>query len=222
MARALVDEATIDGVRHALRQLDRTLTPGLSATAAAKQLGYRDCHSTGNFTVDAEGIHQPLRYSADEEPHATLKRLSYNKLQAFDTRTLKGWGVRATCNVAAGTLVVEVMGRCLSSEDAEALPSHEYAVGFDERTLCAKQRLGDSVHYIDCTTHGSLMRLVNDSQEAPNLQLVYWAPPDEQAGVMPRRAFLMARHDVPAGVELTFDYVCAAPRCPLPRDLRHA
>ena len=45
-----------------------------------------------------------------------------------------------------------------------------------------------------------------DSQEAPNLTLVYWPPFDEAAGVMPVRAFLVAMHDIPPNVELTFDY----------------
>jgi hypothetical protein len=54
-----------------------------------------------------------------------------------------------------------------------------------------------------------MMRFVNDSQEAPNLSLVYWPPFDEKRGIMPRRAFLVALHDIDAFVELTFD--CAQP-----------
>ena len=42
-------------VRLALELLGRVPLPGLSATAAAKQLGYVDCHATGNFIVGAEG-----------------------------------------------------------------------------------------------------------------------------------------------------------------------
>ena len=62
--------------------------------------------------------------------------------------------------------------------------------------------MADPLQYIDCRTHGNLMRLINDSQEAPNLALLYWPPPDEAAGVMPRRIFLMATHDIPPMVRL--------------------
>ena len=56
------------------------------------------------------------------------------------------------------------------------------------------------------------MRFVNDSQEAPNLQLVYWPPFEVARGIMPTRAFLVANHDIPARVELTFDYGKHYPR----------
>lgn len=66
--------------------------------------------------------------------------------------------------------------------------------------------MGDLLHYIDPKEHGSLLRFVNDSREAPNLQLIYWPPFEPAKGIMPRRAFLVAQHDIPAHVELTFDY----------------
>ena len=37
-----------------------------------------------------------------------------------------------------------------------------------------------------------------DSQEAPNLQLMYWPELDVSRGILPRRAFLVAKHAVPA------------------------
>ena len=67
-------------------------------------------------------------------------------------------------------------------------------------------QVGDRLHYIDPKEWGSMMRFVNDSQEAPNLSLVYWPPFDEKKGVMPRRAFLVAQHDIDPHDELTFDY----------------
>ena len=50
------------------------------------------------------------------------------------------------------------------------------------------------------------MRLINDCHEAPNLQLMYWPELDVTRRVLPRRAFLVAKHDIPASVELTWDY----------------
>ena len=161
-------------------------------------------------------------------------RLPYHKLQAFDTNSARGWGVRSATAISEGVIVLEVVGRAMSEEDFEGLDDLEYVVGFDDRTMAAKRRLGDTLSYIDCRKsppsvaayppysshladsytnslwhageHGNLMRLVNDDEEAPNLQMIYWAPPDEALGVMPRRIYLMAKHDIPPGVELTFNY----------------
>ena len=60
--------------------------------------------------------------------------------------------------------------------------------------------------FIDLKEHGNIMRLVNDCHEAPNLQLMYWPELDVSKRVLPRRAFLVAKHDIPANVELTWDY----------------
>ena len=97
-------------------------------------------------------------------------------------------------------------GRCLCEAEYATLDDQCYAVGFDEPTLEAKRAVGDLLHYIDPKEHGSLLRFVNDSREAPNLQLIYWPPFEPAKGIMPRRAFLVAQHDIPAHVELTFDY----------------
>jgi len=101
---------------------------------------------------------------------------------------------------------LQVRGRCLNEHEYAALADQSYAVGFDEQTLAAKRAAGDQLHYIDPKEYGSLMRFVNDSQEAPNLQLIYWPPLELAKGILPRRAFLVAQHDIPAHVELTFDY----------------
>ena len=57
--------------------------------------------------------------------------------------------------------------------------------------------------YIDLKEHGNIMRLINDCHEVPNLQLMYWPELDIAKRVLPRRAFLVAKHDIPANVELT-------------------
>ena len=57
-----------------------------------------------------------------------------------------------------------------------------------------------------------MMRLINDCHEAPNLQLMYWPELDVVRKIYPRRAFLVAKHDIPASVELTWDYGKHYPR----------
>ena len=55
------------------------------------------------------------------------------------------------------------------------------------------------------------MRLVNDEQHRPNLQLFCWPEvPPEGAEVpecgLPQRWFLIARHSIPPLTELSWDY----------------
>ena len=191
---------------HALSRMGGTATRAVSAVNAAKARGYIDCHSIGTFLDLDDGSRQSVVFTPLEELPREFKRLPYHKLHAFDTLSARGWGVRSSAAISEGQIVMEVIGRALSEDDFEGLEDLEYVVGFDDRTMAAKRRLGDNLCYIDCRTHGNLMRLVNDCQEAPNLQLLYWPPPDEAAGVMPRRIFLMARHDIPPVIELTFNY----------------
>ena len=74
----------------------------------------------------------------------------------------------------------EVLGRCLGEEEHSTLTDQSYAVGFPDNVINAKRKVGDQLHYIDPKEWGSMMRFVNDSQEAPNLSLVYWPPFDEK------------------------------------------
>ena len=71
-----------------------------------------------------------------------------------------------------------------------------------EPTLERKKASGDSFRYIDCREHGNMMRLLNDCQDAPNCELMAWPRPDPARGIEPKALFLVARHDVPASVEL--------------------
>ena len=67
-----------------------------------------------------------------------------------------------------------VLGRCMSEDEHATMEDQTYAVGFPDDVLHAKRRAGDTLHFIDPKQHGSMARFVNDSQEAPSLQLVYW------------------------------------------------
>ena len=212
----------ISSIAPALARVHRATPVGFKGAAAARARGYvelRTCvGAIGAAGADgAAGARgavphatlSPIEYGPRDELPAAFPRVPYAKLEAFDTGSgERGWGVRCTSRIAQGSVVVEVIGRCLSSADIDSVDDLEYVVGFDDRTMEAKARLGDMMQYIDCRTHGNVMRLINDCEEAPNLQLLYWPPPDEEAGIMPRRIFLMSMHDIPAGVELTFNYGC--------------
>ena len=97
----------------------------------------------------------------------------------------RGWGLRCQRAIPEGEFVVEVVGQCLRDADYAALEDNSYAVGFPDNVIAAKKRMRDRLMYIDPKRYGSLMRFVNDSQEAPNLSLVYWPPFDEANGESP-------------------------------------
>ncbi|EOD22319.1 hypothetical protein EMIHUDRAFT_450763 [Emiliania huxleyi CCMP1516] len=205
----------------ALDQRDRDRLPGLKARAAASTHCYEDINDKGSFWVAADGSRQwRAPYPADEmltgvDPN--VKWVPYKELEAFFAGPTRGWGLRCTRDIKDTEFVVEIVGRCLSFEEYEQLEDKTYAVGFPENISEAKRAAGDRLQYIDPKTEGGLWRFINDSEEAPNLRLVYiprFEKPSAKNpdGVLPKRAFLQAAHDIPAGVELTWDYGPAYPR----------
>jgi hypothetical protein len=151
--------AVSQGVSGALHRLGRPAAPGLTAAQAAARLGYTEC--TRCFVRGRDGSCDAVQYSEGEQLPAAFRTLPYARLQAFDTLSARGWGLRSSVEVPKGTVVVEVLGLCLDAHGVGQLDSLEYVVGFDDRTMEAKARLGDTLQYIDCRTHGNLMRLVN-------------------------------------------------------------
>ena len=71
--------------------------------------------------------------------------------------------------------------------------------------LARKRAAGDDVLFFDGREHSNISRLVNDDTKQPKLKLVY-SPEVDAADGLPRRAFLVAAVDVPAWIELTWDY----------------
>ena len=205
---------TFAELRRALDRAGADRGAGLNFRKAATVLSYIDVtETTGNFWLAADGTRIPVSYEPHEQLPEAFEWVSYSRLEAFYgvDGPERGWGLRCTKEIREGQFVVELVGRCLSEEEHQGLEDETYAVGFPDNVLAAKRKAGDQLHYIDPKEYGGLWRFVNDSQEAPNTTLVYW-PPFEQPssanpmGVLPKRAFLVAAHDIPAGVELTFDY----------------
>ena len=71
------------------------------------------------------GKEQTVEYRKDEELPAAFKRLPNSRLQAFDTRSERGWGVRSTAAITEGTFVIEVCGRCVDAAEALLLENLE-------------------------------------------------------------------------------------------------
>jgi hypothetical protein len=174
----------------------------LSSADAPAAIGYLDVNATGNFFLLPDGRKQPVVYGASER---LAVNVPYSRLEAFPSGT-HGWGVRCGVPISQGQVVVEVRGRCLSEAEYEELNDPSYVVSFDDKLLQLKRAAEDDVRYIDLKVYGNMMRLINDCHEAPNLQLMYWPELDVTKRILPRRAFLVAKHDIPSNVELTWDY----------------
>ena len=193
-------------VSRVLRRLHRRASKSaraLTPSDAPGALGYTDVNAVGNFFLQPDGRKRPVTYSAAER---LAVNVPYNKLEAFPVSARRGWGVRCTVPITQGQVVVEVRGRCLSEVEYEELHDPSYVVSFDDKLLQLKRAAQDDVMYIDLREYGNMMRLINDCHEAPNLQLMYWPELDVARGILPRRAFLVAKHDIPPSVELTWDY----------------
>lgn len=129
--------------------------------------------------------------------------------------TIHGRGVYAREPIPDGTPVIEYTGERITKAEAARR----------EIQRLARQRRGgdDSVyifnlnrrHDLDGRTHRNVARLINHSC-APNCRIE----------VIRGRVWIIARRDIPAGAELTFDYGfafaewplhpcrCRSPRCP--------
>ena len=92
-----------------------------------------------------------------------------------------------------------------SPASACQLDDRSYIVSFDDEMLARKRAAGDVALFFDGREHSNISRLVNDDTERPKLKLVY-SPEADAADGLPRRAFLVAAVDVPAWIELTWDY----------------
>ena len=190
----------------ALRRRETPIEPGLSARRAMAACNYVDIIDSGSFWLTESGERQPIVHEEHEKLPQAFDWVPYKNLEAFYVGSDRGWGLRCTKPIREGHFVVEVLGRCLNEEEQRTLEDDNYAIGFPDDVMEAKRQVGDDLHFIDPKEHGTMMRFVNDSQEAPNLMLVYWPQFDKEQGIMPTRAFLVAQHDIPSHVELTFNY----------------
>ena len=154
-----------------------------------------------------------------------FKRTPYSHLRAFDKGGEIGYGVRCTSALVHNQVVGEFVGQWLNAQEVahlDSLVGHEadertkYLVAFDEKTLERKKASGDCFRYIDCREHGNMMRLLNDCRDAPNCELMAWPRPDPARGIEPKALFLVARHDVPASVELARAHSQPLPHSPNP------
>ena len=138
-------------------------------------------------------------------PNRIVQRGLSAPIEVFKTR-YKGWAVRATALIPAGSFVVEYTGEVITTDEAERRGETYDALGFS--TLfdldAASTRNGTDCEYtIDATYKCGVARFLNHSCD-PNLrQFSVWV--DNVSLSLPRIAFFAIR-DIAPGEELTFDY----------------
>ncbi|XP_019853842.1 PREDICTED: histone-lysine N-methyltransferase SETD2-like isoform X2 [Amphimedon queenslandica] len=121
-------------------------------------------------------------------------RSSYANVEVIKTE-MKGWGLKATCDISRYSFVMEYCGEVCSLEEFER-----------RRNIYEKE---SRRHYyfmslktdeiLDATRKGNLSRFINHSCE-PNCETQKWTVNGRL-----RVGFFALRH-IPAGEELTFDY----------------
>ena len=157
---------------------------------------------------------------AGDCPNRIVQRGVSAPIQVFKTR-YKGWAVRATAPIAAGSFVVEYTGEIITTDEAERRGAEYDKQGFS--TLFDLDAANADCEYtIDATWQCSVARFLNHSC-SPNLrQASVWV--DTLSLALPRIAFFATR-DIQPLEELTFDYKyeandeatmrchCGAPNC---------
>ncbi|KAL3918428.1 MAG: hypothetical protein SGILL_004239 [Bacillariaceae sp.] len=121
-----------------------------------------------------------------------IQRRHWKQLEVFEAGK-KGFGLRVLEDVKKGDLVVEYVGRAVNKLFLPRL-FRRYA---NERKLYIMALTNDI--YLDARKKGGVARYINHSC-SPNCVVERW----KVRGIL--RAAVVARKDIPAGTELSFDY----------------
>ncbi len=157
-----------------------------------------DGRATGGMSVAPRSRRRPAR-----TPRRTASRAASSAAIVVRRSPFHGLGVFTTAPVAAGTRVLEYTGERISHAEAAA----RYYDGRSPRPHVLLFTV-DRGTVIDGATGDGYGRYVNHSCD-PNCATV----------TVRGRVFIETLREVPAGVELTYDYRLTRPQ-PLPRDWR--
>ncbi|MED6118269.1 Histone-lysine N-methyltransferase ashh1 [Stylosanthes scabra] len=142
-----------------------------------------------------------------------FQKCEYAKTKLFKTEG-RGWGLLADENIKAGQFVIEYCGEVISWKEAKRRSQAYEIQGLtDAFIICL-----NASESIDATRKGSLGRFINHSCQ-PNCETRKWNVLGEI------RVGIFAKHDIPFGAELAYDYnfewfggakvrcLCGAARC---------
>ncbi|KAK7343752.1 hypothetical protein VNO77_12764 [Canavalia gladiata] len=123
-----------------------------------------------------------------------FQKCEYAKTKLFKTEG-RGWGLLADENIKAGQFVIEYCGEVISWKEAKRRSQAYEIQGLkDAFIICL-----NASESIDATRKGSLARFINHSCQ-PNCETRKWNVLGEI------RVGIFAKHDIPIGTELAYDY----------------
>ncbi|XP_061345180.1 histone-lysine N-methyltransferase ASHH1 [Gastrolobium bilobum] len=123
-----------------------------------------------------------------------FQKCEYAKTKLFKTEG-RGWGLLADENIKAGQFVIEYCGEVISWKEAKRRSqAYEIQAVKDAFIICL-----NASESIDATRKGSLARFINHSCQ-PNCETRKWNVLGEI------RVGIFAKHDIPIGTELAYDY----------------
>lgn len=146
-------------------------------------------------TLDNDGDKPPECPLGDQCKNPKLQRYHDAKTKVVKTKN-RGWGLAADEDLKAGDFVVEYCGEIVPSKEAIFRAKVYEASGLKDSYIISLS----ATEFIDATRKGSLGRFANHSCE-PNCEV------KKLTGLGDDRIGLLTIVDVPAGTELTYDYL---------------
>ncbi|KAL9234156.1 hypothetical protein vseg_009055 [Gypsophila vaccaria] len=123
-----------------------------------------------------------------------FQRCEYAKLKLFKTEG-RGWGLRADEDIKAGQFIIEYCGEVISWKEAKKRAQIYESQGLRDAYIISL----NANESIDATRKGSHARFINHSCQ-PNCETRKWTVLGEI------RVGIFAKHDIPVGTELAYDY----------------
>ncbi|PNY13312.1 histone-lysine N-methyltransferase ASHH1-like protein, partial [Trifolium pratense] len=123
-----------------------------------------------------------------------FQKCEYAKTKLFKTEG-RGWGLLADEEIKEGQFIIEYCGEVISCKEAKRR-SHAYEIQGLKDAFIISLNASES---IDASRKGSIARFINHSCQ-PNCETRKWNVLGEI------RVGIFAKHDIPIGTELAYDY----------------